>query len=96
MKKGKIVSKKGASFIIGAIVDSEVRTDGWKYLHVQWISDSASTLPSPDKAEWIRHDEVTTIDPFTELKRIQDAMLLSSALLSENFEKTLRKQNEAD
>lgn len=100
MKKGKIVSKKSSTnhthHTVGAVTDTEVRTDGWRYLQVQWISDGNSSLPSLDRTEWVRHDEVLILDPFMELKRIQDAMLLSSAILSENFEKTLRKQNEAD
>lgn len=92
MKRGQIVSRKTTTshtgHSLGAVVATEERS-GWRFLQVQWVLDNDPLVPIDERSEWLRHDEVTLLEPFRELKRIQDAMTLSSALLSKNFEKIL-------
>lgn len=96
MKRGQVVIRKKITghthCQIGAVVGTETREGSWKFLQVQWICKDAEPVPIEDRTEWVRHDEVIFINPFDELKRIQDAMMLSSALISKNFEKVLKKQ----
>jgi len=95
MKRGQIVSRRATTnhtgHSLGAVIATEERS-GWKFLQVQWVLDGKPLVPISERSEWLRYDEVTFLEPLKELKRIQDAMTLSSALLSENFEKVLRNE----
>ena len=51
-------------------------------------------MPIDERLEWIRYDQVMFLDVFEEMARLQDAMTLSSALLSENYKKILEKTYE--
>ena len=100
MKRGQVVARKNscnhARYELGAVTDTEVRDNGWKYLEVQWISSGEKPLPVSDRTEWVRHDDLLMLNPIEELKRYQDVITLSSALLSKNYEKVLRKEHESD
>jgi len=100
MKRGQVVARKNscghARYEIGAVTNTELRSNGWKYLEVQWINSGENPLPVSDRTEWVRHDDLLMLNPIEELKRYQDVMTLSSALLSENYEKVLRKEYESD
>ncbi len=93
MKRGQIVAKKsGTKRLYGSIVETEMR-EKWQFLKVQWVEALGTCIPIEDKSVWLRHDEVSVIDPFVEMTNVQRAMTLSSALLSENYRKVLEKQN---
>lgn len=94
MKRGQIVAKKkpACKRLYGAVVDTEMR-EKWKFIKVQWVDDSASCIPVEKKSVWLRYDEVILVEPFVEMANVQRVMTLSSALLSENYRKVLKKQN---
>lgn len=93
MERGKIVSRvRTNNRILGTVVETELRNCGWRYLNVQWITNTLDLLPNDEKLEWLRHDELVFIDPFEQLNTIQCAMTLSSALLSKNYQKVLEKE----
>ena len=96
MNRGQIVAKQvGRSRrVFGSVTGTEVRDDGWKYLEIQWIQKGDAPLPIDERLEWIRYDQVMLLDVFEEMTRLQDAMTLSSALLSENYKKILEKTYE--
>jgi len=95
MKRGKIVSRvRTNNTTLGAVLETELRDCGWRFLKVQWIRVDDDILPSTDNSEWIRHDHLVFVEPFEQMKNIQDAMTLSSALLSENYKKILEKTYE--
>lgn len=96
MKRGQVVARKHGQREIGAVTNTEVRENGWRYLEVQWLIPGDKPLPICDRTEWLRYDDLLMLNPIEELKRYQDVMTLSSALLSENYEKVLRKQYESD
>lgn len=100
MKRGQVVAKKNACgharYEIGAVIDTELRENGWRYLEVQWIAAGDKPLPVYDRTEWVRHDDLLMLNPLEELMRYQNVMTLSSALISENYEKILRKEHETD
>lgn len=94
MKKGQIVAKKSpvCKRLYGAVVDTEMR-EKWRFIKVQWVDESSPCIPVDKRSVWLRHDEVVLIDPFVEMANVQRVMTLSSALLSENYRKVLKKQN---
>ena len=93
MKRGQIVTKKsGVKRLYGSIVETEMR-EKWQFLKVQWAEVLGTCLPVEDESVWLRHDEVSVVDPFVEMANVQRAMTLSSALLSENYRKVLEKQD---
>tara|TARA_B100001564_G_C20548975_1_gene628081 strand:+ start:194 stop:493 length:300 start_codon:yes stop_codon:yes gene_type:complete len=96
MNRGQIVAKQvgRSSRIFGSVTGAEVRDDGWRYLEIQWIQKGKTPLPIDERLEWIRYDQVMFLDVFEEMARLQDAMTLSSALLSENYKKILEKTYE--
>ncbi len=96
MKRGHIVAKQvgNAKRVFGSVRDTEVRTDGWKYLEIQWIQTGEGPIPMDARMEWVRYDQVLRLDIFEEMFNLQEALTLSSALLSENYEKVLRKEHE--
>ena len=96
MNRGQIVAKQvgRSSRVFGSVTGTEVRDDGWKYLEIQWIQKGQTPLPIDERLEWIRYDQVMFLDVFEEMARLQDAMTLSSALLSENYKKILEKTYE--
>jgi len=98
MKRGQVVARKNscgqARYEVGAVTGTEVRSNGWKYLEVQWICSGHKPLPITDRTEWVRHDDLLMLNPLEEMKRYQDVLTLSSALLSENYERALRKERE--
>ena len=96
MNRGQIVAKQigRSSRVFGSVTGTEVRNDGWKYLEVQWIQKGGTLLPIDERLEWVRYDQVMFLDIFEEMSNIQDAMTLSSALLSENYRKALDKAYE--
>ncbi len=96
MKRGQVVAKRYANYQVGAVLDSQVRPDGWKYLEVQWITLGEPPIPAQEKAQWLRHDALVMLDPIEELKRYHNVVTLSSALLSENYERVLKNEYEID
>ena len=88
--------KRNSCHHMGVVVDTKLRDNGWKYLEVQWISFGDKPIPLVNRTEWLRHDYLAVINPLEEMKRCQDVMTLSSALLSENYERVLRKEYEID
>tara|TARA_S200000501_G_C20220836_1_gene481442 strand:- start:154 stop:453 length:300 start_codon:yes stop_codon:yes gene_type:complete len=96
MNRGQVVAKQvGRSCrIFGSVANTEVRDDGWRYLEVQWVQKGETPLPIDERLEWIRYDQVMLLDIFDEMAKLQDAMTLSSALLSENYRKILDKTYE--
>ena len=96
MKRGQVVSRRTTTshtkHSLGAVLDTEIR-NGWAYLQVQWVHQGQPIVPLDEKSEWVRVDELIFINPIEELKRVQDALTLSSALISENFAKVLEKEN---
>lgn len=97
MERGQVVARKNscgqARYEVGAVTGTEVRSDGWRYLEVQWVC-SDKPLPITDRTEWVRHDDLLMLNPLEEMRRYQDVLTLSSALLSENYERALRKGHE--
>ena len=94
MKRGQVVARKSGHREIGAVTNTEVRENGWRYLEVQWIVSGEKPLPLSDRTEWLRHDYLLMLNPLEEMKRCQDVLTLSSALISKNYEKALRKEYE--
>ena len=96
MNKGQIVAKQHgrSTRIFGSIANTEVRQDGWKYLEIQWIQKGDNPVPIDERLEWVRYDQVMFLDVFDEMAKLQDAMTLSSALLSENYKRILEKTYE--
>jgi hypothetical protein len=62
----------------GLIIDTNIREDGWRYLHVRWLDVvTLDSLAGDGEAlpieEWLLHTSVVRVQPANELRIIDEA-----------------------